>query len=69
MPRYDTDDDLPLVPCPYCRAEIVEDAERCPHCGNYISAEDAPPGERKSAVWIVLMVLALLAAVSWVFAG
>jgi hypothetical protein len=62
MPR-DDEDDLPLVPCPYCRAEIVEDAEQCPYCGHYISAEDAPR-QGKSWVWIVLMVLALLAAVA-----
>ena len=25
------------VPCPYCGAAIHEEAERCPHCENYIS--------------------------------
>jgi uncharacterized paraquat-inducible protein A len=59
------DDERGVVPCPYCRAEIDEEAERCPKCGTYVSAEDAPP-ERKSAAWIVLMALALLAALAWV---
>ena len=58
------DDGPPGVPCPYCREEIAEDAERCPHCGNYLSKEDAPPGERKGGVWVLLMVLALLAALA-----
>lgn len=54
------DDDLPTVPCPECREDILEDAERCPYCGHYVSREDAP-AERKSGVWVVVMVLALLA--------
>ena len=28
----DDDDDSATVPCPYCKREIHEDAERCPHC-------------------------------------
>jgi hypothetical protein len=63
-----TDDDLPTVPCPQCREDILEDAERCPHCGYYPSREDAPPG-RKSSAWVVLMVLALLAAVMLMMSG
>jgi hypothetical protein len=59
------DDDLPTVPCPYCRREILEEANRCPYCENYISAEDSPPA-RKSVFWIVLMVLALAVSVLWV---
>jgi hypothetical protein len=65
---YD-DDGPPLVPCPYCREEIVEDIERCPHCGNYLSKEDSPPGEPKSRFWVVMMLLALLAAAFWTLGG
>ena len=36
------DDEEATVPCPYCRHPIHEDSPRCPACGNYISAEDAP---------------------------
>ncbi|MFO0914060.1 MAG: hypothetical protein U0795_13965 [Pirellulales bacterium] len=43
---YGDDDDLPLVECPYCRREIVEDSERCPYCERYLSAEDAPPAQK-----------------------
>ena len=64
---YD-DDGPPLVPCPYCEEEIAEDAERCPHCANYLSREDAP-AQGKSSFVVVLMVLALLAAAYWVLGG
>jgi hypothetical protein len=61
---YD-DDGPPLIPCPYCKREIAEESERCPHCENYLSREDAPPAS-KSKLWIALMVFALLAAALWV---
>ncbi len=54
----DDDDEEPTVPCPYCRREILEDAERCPYCEHYISKEDRPP-ERKP-LWIVVGVIACL---------
>jgi hypothetical protein len=52
----DDEDDEPTIPCPYCRREIHEDAERCPHCERYIADEDAPP-ERKP-LWIIVGSLA-----------
>ncbi len=60
----DDDEDEPTVPCPYCRREIFEDAVRCPHCGEYLSEEDAPAGPRPW--WIVVGVLLCLAAI-WVW--
>jgi RNA polymerase subunit RPABC4/transcription elongation factor Spt4 len=54
------DDEIPTVPCLLCRELILEDAERCPYCDNYISAEDAPA--RKSTwMWIGLIVALILA--------
>ncbi len=61
---YD-DDGPPLVPCPYCKREILEDSEYCSHCENYLSKEDAPRAA-KSTFWVILMVLALLIAIFWV---
>ena len=52
------DEDEPTIPCPHCRREILEDAERCPYCEHYLSKEDAPP-ERKPW-WIVVGVIACL---------
>lgn len=62
----DGDDDAETVPCPHCGAEVYENAERCPRCEKYLSAEDRPP-TRPSGFMAVLMLLALLAAAIWVF--
>jgi predicted amidophosphoribosyltransferase len=57
--------DEPTMLCPYCRREIFEDAPQCPHCGSYISEEDARP-ERKPW-WIIVGALLCLAVVgSWI---
>ncbi|QDU18232.1 zinc-ribbon domain-containing protein [Urbifossiella limnaea] len=62
----DGDDDAETVPCPHCGADVYEDAEQCPRCGKYLSAEDAAPSRPRG--WVaVVMVLALVAAVIWVF--
>ena len=57
----DDGDEGATVPCPYCRREIFEDSVRCPHCGEYISDEDAPPGKKPR--WIVAGALLCLAAI------
>ena len=57
---YD-DDGPPMVPCPHCGAEVFEDSERCPRCEGYWSKEDAPTS--RGGTWVILMILALLAAI------
>lgn len=38
-PEPDTNDDAEqLVPCASCGEQIYEDAEKCPHCGEYVVA-------------------------------
>jgi Uncharacterised protein family UPF0547 len=32
--------DPATVTCPECLADVIEDAERCPECGHYFSADD-----------------------------
>jgi predicted RNA-binding Zn-ribbon protein involved in translation (DUF1610 family) len=32
----DDDGETAVLPCPACGAEVYEDAERCPRCGEYI---------------------------------
>jgi len=61
------DDDPPLVPCPYCGREISEEAEVCPCCRNFISAEDAPRG-RPQALVVAGVVVCLLIVLIWVLA-
>jgi hypothetical protein len=64
MPRRRDD----TVGCPYCGKQIHEESERCPHCENYITDEDAPPSRRP---WWVLVcaLLALYAVYRWVTGG
>jgi hypothetical protein len=60
-----SDNDEPTVPCPHCKEEIHEDAEWCPYCEQYISAEDTPAQSRPW--WIILGVLLCLWAVyQWI---
>jgi predicted nucleic acid-binding Zn ribbon protein len=56
--NYDDEDNV-TINCPYCAAEIYEDAEQCPHCGQYISDEDAPR-EGKPA-WLIVVILLCIA--------
>ena len=56
------DDDTATVECPHCSAEIYEDAERCPHCGLYVTAADPDLPARRSRSWAYLLLLAALAA-------
>ncbi|MGA2069266.1 MAG: hypothetical protein ABSG86_30220 [Thermoguttaceae bacterium] len=58
------DDPAATVPCPYCRRPMHEDSPRCPSCGNYVSAEDAPPSRKPW--WVVVgALLALYAVYRW----
>lgn len=54
----DDEEGEPTVPCPYCRREIHEDAERCPYCEQYISTVDAPPSRKPG--WILVTVAVCL---------
>ena len=59
------DDDEPAVPCPFCGREIHDDAEVCPHCRNWVRAEDAPRPRRPA--WLVIGVVAcLVVVIVWV---
>jgi hypothetical protein len=59
-------DDEPTIPCPWCRREIHEDAQRCPYCERYLSDEDAPPARKPW--WIVLgTIVCLYLCFRWIF--
>ena len=66
--RRTREEDDSTVPCPYCNRPIYEDAERCPHCEQYISEEDAPP--TRKPWWLILGVLVcLLLVYLWIKGG
>jgi hypothetical protein len=61
----DEENGEPFIPCPYCRREMLEDLVRCPHCGQYISQEDAPPGPKPA--WIIVgVILCLMIVLYWI---
>jgi predicted nucleic acid-binding Zn ribbon protein len=56
-----------LIDCPYCGKSIHEDAAQCHHCGNWI-IDQAPrryPGWFMIALYLALMVMALIAGAWW----
>jgi predicted nucleic acid-binding Zn ribbon protein len=65
----DYSDDPEFVHCPYCRKLISEDAEMCPHCGSYVSQEDAPPASKPRWFLIGVVVTLIVVAVVWVVKG
>lgn len=57
------DDDAPVdvVRCPSCGAEIYEDAEQCPECGDYVIHGNSAPWQGKPGWYAALAVLGILA--------
>jgi predicted nucleic acid-binding Zn ribbon protein len=51
----DSFDEPGIMPCPHCRKMVSEEAEVCSHCGEYISAEDAPRKPLPIWFWIALV--------------
>jgi len=55
--------DVPTIPCPHCRRDILDDALSRRHWERYISEEDhAVPGKHP---WMILPALVCLGAVIW----
>jgi hypothetical protein len=67
----DDDDEEPTILCPHCRAEIWEEAQQCPECGEYLSLEDRQALHEWQPRWIVItaMLLLLLIALSLAAVG
>lgn len=61
----DSTDEEGLDACPFCRKMIFEDAERCPHCGQYLVDQ----GQAGASTWVVWVIVALLiaGALAWMF--
>lgn len=59
----DDGDDEPLVACPNCGAEILEDTPRCPVCEAYVSEEDGPASSKPA--WVVATAVICLGMALW----
>jgi len=59
----DSFDEPGVMPGPSCRQMISEDTEQCPHCRNYISAEDAP--RKPIPVWLLLGIAGVFLVIVW----
>jgi hypothetical protein len=59
---WSDDDEAELLACPECGAEIYEEAERCPVCGNYIVHETNVWAGRPTW-WIVLGLAGILSTI------
>ncbi|HEV3168469.1 MAG TPA: zinc-ribbon domain-containing protein [Isosphaeraceae bacterium] len=60
----DDNDHSGVVPCPSCGAEVYDDAEQCPACGDHI-VHPTNQWYGKPWWWVVLGLLGI-AAVIWV---
>ena len=63
FPDPEPDADAPaLLPCPHCLGVLCEESQYCPHCGNWISEEDAPP---RKPWWVLVGALVCLGMSIW----
>jgi predicted RNA-binding Zn-ribbon protein involved in translation (DUF1610 family) len=60
-----SDDDAPAVTvaCPDCGAEVYEESERCPSCGEWILRTHSP-WSGHSTWWVVLGVAGVVATIA-----
>jgi hypothetical protein len=58
--------DPAVIECPYCRGDITEESEYCPHCDRYLSKEDVPA---KRSIWLIagITFLVVLTVVGWLW--
>jgi len=59
----DDEDDSVVVTCPNCGADVYEDAEQCPSCGEWIEHSTHPFADR-SMWFIVLGVLGIAVTIA-----
>ena len=49
-----------LQTCPFCKKAIYDQAEVCPHCGNYVVDEVA---KDRKPLWFMIAAIAIIAAI------
>jgi hypothetical protein len=65
----DDDDESDVLPCPSCGAEVYEDAERCPSCGEYLTRRRLRAWEGQPWWWVGLGLLGTGAMILWLLLG
>ena len=61
------DDETGVVECPNCRADVYEEADSCPACGEFLTGSSQPL-DRKP-LWFVALGLFGVLAVILLFSG
>ena len=56
------DDSTPVISCPNCRADVYEEADVCPACGEFL-LDASRPLEKKPFWYVVLGLFGVLAVV------
>lgn len=56
----DRDEETPTVPCPRCRRQIPDVADRCPYCGDWVVQGGGTARRRR--VWLVVIACLIIAA-------
>lgn len=60
----DDDDESLTVECPECGADVYEDAEYCPSCGNYIiHSRSSYVWKNRPTWWIAMGLLGIMAVI------
>ena len=62
------EEDTDTVTCPACSADVYEDADQCPQCGEYLIA-DTRIWSGKPVWWIALGLLGILAVIALLIFG
>ncbi|MCO6437648.1 MAG: zinc-ribbon domain-containing protein [Phycisphaerae bacterium] len=62
----DEDGDEPAeMICPSCGREVLEDTQKCPHCGDWIVPVDRSGGTSRF-IWAIVVVFLVLALIAFV---
>ncbi len=64
----DSSDDLPEMVCPICGGGVTEDTQKCPHCGDWITAVEAGDASPlRSRRWLLIVAVLLMLLAMWRF--
>ncbi|MFH1418199.1 MAG: zinc ribbon domain-containing protein [Planctomycetota bacterium] len=59
--------DLGEMVCPSCGANVTEDTQKCPHCGDWITPEYPSRHNWRRWVFVAVVLLMLCAILRWTF--